>query len=229
MEIYPIDIAIHLVNIAILYIILRVLVWNPVSSFMKQRSDRVKGQQQKAEGLMAEAEKKNKEYDELLKNARTEGERLAEDIRKKAMEESEVRLESAKKQSQQELERVRKEAQEEKKHIIDTAGADLLELGCEMAKRVLSFDEEVRKNLMSNTSPLPEGKAEKCTVTTAEPCPADELERIRSGLEGICGVRLLVENRVNPEIVGGFIAYVGGKVYDFSYSSRLADMKMRIS
>ena len=74
MEIYPIDIAIHLVNIAILYIILRVLVWNPVSSFMKQRSDRVKGEQQKAEGLMAEAEKKNKEYDELLKNARTEGE-----------------------------------------------------------------------------------------------------------------------------------------------------------
>ena len=42
MEIYPIDIAIHLVNIAILYIILRVLVWNPVSSFMKQRSDRVR-------------------------------------------------------------------------------------------------------------------------------------------------------------------------------------------
>ena len=34
MELYPIDIAIHLVNILVLYILLRVLIWKQVRKFM---------------------------------------------------------------------------------------------------------------------------------------------------------------------------------------------------
>ena len=34
MELYPIDIAIHVVNIIILYVILRALLWKPVKAFM---------------------------------------------------------------------------------------------------------------------------------------------------------------------------------------------------
>ena len=40
MELYPIDMAIHLVNILVLYILLRVLIWKPVHKFMLgRRSD----------------------------------------------------------------------------------------------------------------------------------------------------------------------------------------------
>ena len=44
MELYPIDIAIHLVNILVLYILLRVLIWKPVHKFMLGREERVAAQ-----------------------------------------------------------------------------------------------------------------------------------------------------------------------------------------
>lgn len=37
MELYPIDIAIHLLNIIVLYVLLRLLVWKPVRKFMAGR------------------------------------------------------------------------------------------------------------------------------------------------------------------------------------------------
>ena len=43
MELYPIDIAIHLVNIGVLYVLLRVLVWKPVVAFMAAREARIAG------------------------------------------------------------------------------------------------------------------------------------------------------------------------------------------
>ena len=44
MELYPIDIAIHLVNILVLYVLLRVLIWKPVRQFMAGREERVAAQ-----------------------------------------------------------------------------------------------------------------------------------------------------------------------------------------
>ena len=51
MELYPIDIAIHLVNIGVLYVLLRVLVWKPVVAFMAAREARIAGQLREAEEL----------------------------------------------------------------------------------------------------------------------------------------------------------------------------------
>ena len=48
MELYPIDIAIHVVNIIILYVILRALLWKPVKAFMADREARIKDQMDQA-------------------------------------------------------------------------------------------------------------------------------------------------------------------------------------
>ena len=66
MELYPIDLAIHLVNIVVLYILLRVLVWKPVRKFMAARQDRVQAEMDRASQLQAEAEKSKADYDARL-------------------------------------------------------------------------------------------------------------------------------------------------------------------
>ena len=51
MELYPIDIAIHLVNIIVLYILLRLLLWKPVRKFMAAREARVQADMDRAKAL----------------------------------------------------------------------------------------------------------------------------------------------------------------------------------
>ena len=76
MELYPIDIAIHLVNIGVLYVLLRVLVWKPVRKFMAARQDRVQAEMDQAAQLRAEAEQSKADYDAKLADARAQVEQL---------------------------------------------------------------------------------------------------------------------------------------------------------
>ena len=55
MEIYPLDIAIHLVNIVIFYLIVKLLVYKPVRKFMDERTARIQGEKDEAKRLMPAA------------------------------------------------------------------------------------------------------------------------------------------------------------------------------
>lgn len=72
------------------------------------------------------------------------------------------------------------------------------------------------------------GGRARVQVDTAEPLtPQLELE-VRSALEAVTGKTVLLETRVQPELLGGMVARVGGKVYDASLRSRLHDLKNRL-
>ena len=66
MELYPIDIAIHLVNILVLYILLRVLIWKPVRKFMLDRENRIQSQLDDATQLKKDAEQTKQDYDRRM-------------------------------------------------------------------------------------------------------------------------------------------------------------------
>lgn len=38
MELYPLDIVIHIINIAVLYFLLRMLLYRPISNYLQARS-----------------------------------------------------------------------------------------------------------------------------------------------------------------------------------------------
>lgn len=65
----------------------------------------------------------------------------------------------------------------------------------------------------------------RVSVTTAEALtPALESE-IRAALEQTTGKTVLVEHTIDPSLIGGMIARVGGTVYDSSLRTRLASLK----
>ena len=51
MEIYPLDIVIHTINIVIFYLILRLLLFKPIRKFMSQREQRIQSQMDEAERM----------------------------------------------------------------------------------------------------------------------------------------------------------------------------------
>jgi F-type H+-transporting ATPase subunit delta len=68
----------------------------------------------------------------------------------------------------------------------------------------------------------------RADVVTAEPLPADRAARLQQALAGATGRTVIVNTRVDPEIIGGVVARVGGTVYDASLATQLAKMRDRL-
>jgi len=65
-------------------------------------------------------------------------------------------------------------------------------------------------------------------VTTAVPLDDDEKSKLAERLGKITGKKVILTTKVDPEIIGGMIARVGGKIIDGSTSSQLRALKSEL-
>lgn len=68
----------------------------------------------------------------------------------------------------------------------------------------------------------------RADVVTAVPLPDARTAQLRDTLARVTGRTVTVTTRVDPEIVGGIVARVGGIVYDASVASQLARMRDKL-
>jgi F-type H+-transporting ATPase subunit delta len=68
----------------------------------------------------------------------------------------------------------------------------------------------------------------KVRVTTAEPMSAQIEAEVRAAMEASTGKSVLLNTDVDPELIGGMVARVGGKVYDSSVRTRLRSIKQTL-
>lgn len=66
---------------------------------------------------------------------------------------------------------------------------------------------------------------DKAEVITAIPLDNQERLKLSNYLSGITGKKIVLKEKVDPRIIGGVIARVGGKIIDGSTSSQLASLK----
>lgn len=227
MELYPIDIAIHLVNILVLYLLLRVLIWKPVRKFMVDRENRIQAQLDNAAQLKEAAEKTKQDYDQRMAEVQATCEELLAEGRKQAQAAGQQYVDDAKAEAQHILDQARADAKEEKQRALDDAKSELASLAVDLARRVLSFDEDIRHNI---TAGVADKKGlRRGTLKTAQPCSPVEIKNITAQLENLLGCRLALEQIVDPNLVGGFAAYVDGRAYDFSYAAQLTALKQNLA
>ncbi|MFA4836579.1 MAG: ATP synthase F1 subunit delta [Dehalococcoidia bacterium] len=65
-------------------------------------------------------------------------------------------------------------------------------------------------------------------VTTAAPIDQSTQESLQAHLAKITGSKIALEVKVDPGIIGGFVARVGDKVIDGSVRSRLQNLKQKM-
>ena len=68
----------------------------------------------------------------------------------------------------------------------------------------------------------------RAEVTTSEPITGDKTSAIQQTLARATGRTVELSTRVDPAIVGGLVAKVGGTVFDASVSGHLQRMKQRL-
>ena len=70
---------------------------------------------------------------------------------------------------------------------------------------------------------------ERADVMTAVSIDDDQQERIADLLKSIVGKEVTITTRLEPELIGGFVARVGDRVIDGSTRTRLAELKRGIA
>lgn len=227
MELYPIDIAIHLVNILVLYILLRVLIWKPVHKFMLGREERVAAQMEQAKALQAEAEKIKADYDARLVDVQATCDKMLSEGRLAAQTTGQKYIDKARVQADNILSEARAQAAEEKRRAMDEVKEELADLAVDMASRVLRFDEQTRRNILLGTGTKTGSR--KGVLKLAAPCDNKELSAIIDRLERLLGCHLELTTEIDSSLIGGFAALVDGKVYDFSYVTQLTAMQQKLA
>lgn len=99
--------------------------------------------------------------------------------------------------------------------LILLAERDLLRV---MPQVVDAYRERLRDHL----------KLVQAEVMTAEPLRPDRTEALRRSLTAATGKQVSLVTRVNPAILGGVVARVGGTVYDGSIARQLERMKDKL-
>lgn len=89
-------------------------------------------------------------------------------------------------------------------------------------KRVSLLSEVAEKYIILNEQLKGEGVA---FVTTAVPLTADLENKILKQVESMTGNKVVLENKIDESIVGGFILRVGDLQYDASISNKLNNLK----
>ena len=81
---------------------------------------------------------------------------------------------------------------------------------------------EYRKLLMDHR------QITRADVTTALPLPPEQVAQVEQRLAAATGRRVTMTTHVDPSLIGGAVARVGGTVYDGSIATQLAKMRERL-
>ena len=69
---------------------------------------------------------------------------------------------------------------------------------------------------------------ERAEVTTAMPLGDEDQQRLAEQLSAIVGKKVVLKSEVDPSIVGGIMARIGGKLIDGSTRSQLMALKREL-
>jgi F-type H+-transporting ATPase subunit delta len=57
---------------------------------------------------------------------------------------------------------------------------------------------------------------------------SDDVERLKQLLQKVTGKTVILEQKVDPALIGGLVTRVGGLVFDGSLRTQLANMRQRL-
>jgi F-type H+-transporting ATPase subunit delta len=70
---------------------------------------------------------------------------------------------------------------------------------------------------------------EKATVTTAIPMDAELESKVMAKILEFSNKKIVIENIVDPAIIGGFVLRIGDKQYNASVADKLLNLKREMS
>jgi F-type H+-transporting ATPase subunit b len=146
LDIHPLDIVISVINIAILFLLLRLILWKHVIKFLNERAKRVNNEMEQAKKAHLDADALHEQY--ALKIARIEDESkaLLKKSQQKADEEAEKILKETRNRVNDMMADAREHIETEKEQALEEAHFEVAQLATNMAARILDREVSEKDN-----------------------------------------------------------------------------------
>ncbi len=135
-----------IINLLILYFVLKKILFKPVTQFMENRTKSIKDAIDNADQNRAEASELKKKYEEQLKTAKTEGDKILNDARTRANKEYDGIMANAKKDAENILVKAREEIEREREQMIKEIRGQVAGLALTVASKVMEANMDNEKN-----------------------------------------------------------------------------------
>jgi F-type H+-transporting ATPase subunit b len=136
----------YVINIVILFLFLRWLLYKPVRKFLAEREQRFVQRREDLEAREGDAEALRKKYEQALADAHEESSRIMQESRIQANRRAEEILEEARRQSKDLIDRARAEIQEERRVSRQAMREEVALLAIDIASRVLEREVTLEDN-----------------------------------------------------------------------------------
>ena len=146
MELYPLDIVIHIINIAVLYLLLRSLLDRPVSAYLGARSARIEEELATAQKTRQQADEVKRQLEERLESAEEEARAIVRKEEEKAAEESARLLADARKGADEIMAAAAGRIAQEKALAMSSMREETAQLATEIAARILRREVSLEDN-----------------------------------------------------------------------------------
>lgn len=134
------------VNLLVLYMILKRVLFKPVTQFMENRTKAIRDSLAQADRAKIEASEIQGRYEVQLKEARQEAARIIEEARTRGHREYETLLAAAKTDAEALLERTREEIQRERESMLREIRGQVAGLALAAASKVIEANMDTESN-----------------------------------------------------------------------------------
>lgn len=145
-DLQPSDILIHIINVLVLFLLLRAILFKPISRFLSARSERIANQLREAEIKKAEALELKAVYDQHIETYEEEGRGIVRDSQVKASQEATAIVTDARNQAEALITEAHSKISNEKAQAIAAARTEVALLATEIAARILKREVSVVDN-----------------------------------------------------------------------------------
>lgn len=142
--------AFTILNIIVLYIILRKFLFKPVTKHMDSRTKKIQEALDAAEESKEMVRQMKIEYDEKIRAAKDEGQKVIEMYKKMAEKEYNSIIETAKKEADQMIAEAKAELQVEKEQLVTSIKGEISDLVLATSEKVLkkNLDDDTNRKLI---------------------------------------------------------------------------------
>lgn len=133
----PVDLLLNILNIVLLFVIVRALAYKPVKKFMENRTARVNAAAEEAAAKAAEADKAKADYEALLADAQAEKAKVVEEARKQAKAEAQAIVTDARNQADSIVTAAQAQAQKTHDEALQNMQGEVVALAFDISEKLL--------------------------------------------------------------------------------------------
>lgn len=146
LEINWLEVGMHVLNVIILYVVLRLLLYKPVLKFIKKREHKFADKVDELDEREKELDRRKKEYEKLMEEASSEAATIITNSNEMARDHAREVLDNAKEHARDLVIRAKKEIEAEKTQARLDMKTEIADMAIQIAEKVLEREVSLEDN-----------------------------------------------------------------------------------